>query len=171
MCRPSSRWSQMLSNLPEHRASSPRGPCMPRRVPSWLGIKPAASGGAVSSSSVPTTPSSSLHQPPAGPAARHCREAAACWPRAPRPHQDALVVCCWAGSGPLKVRLGRTHEPPRRPARAVRTVRMVLPSSHDAPSIQGQPLHRKPPSPPAASVLRTPSGLGGSECQALPSSA
>lgn len=127
--RPSSCWSQMVSNLPEHWGSSPRGPCMPRRVPSWLGIKPAASGGAVISGSVPTTPSISPHQPPAGPAAEDCREEAACGPAAPRPpapHQDTLGVCCWAVSGPLKVRLGSTREPPWRPARAVGTVWTVV---------------------------------------------
>ena len=42
---------------------------------------------------------------------------------------------------------------------------------HTTTPIQGQPFRRKPPSPPATTFLRTPSGLGGSRCQALPSSA
>lgn len=42
---------------------------------------------------------------------------------------------------------------------------------HMTTPIQGQPLRRKPPSPPAATFPRTPSGQGGSRCQALPGSA
>ena len=170
MHRPSSRWSQMVSNLPEHRGSSPRGPCMPRRVPSWLGVKPAASGGAVSSSSVPTTPSSSPPSPPPGRQPRTAGRKQPVAPRPPAPHQDALAVCCWAVSGPLKVRLGSTCEPPWRPAHAVGMVWTVL-LVHTMPPVQGQQLHGKPPSPPVTTFLRTSSGLGGSTCQALPGSA
>ena len=142
--RPSSRWSQMVSNLPEHRGSSPRGPCMPRRVPSWLGVKPAASGGAVSSSSVPTTPSSSPTSPRPGLQQRTAGRKQPVAPRPPAPHQDALAVCYWTVSGPLKVRLGSTCEPPWRPARAVGMVWTVL------------LVHTTPPCPGAAAPRETP---------------
>lgn len=96
------------------------------------------------------------HQPPAGPAAEDCREEAVCGLAGPTrcPPSGCLSGLLLGCPGPLKVRLGGPVSlPGDLPTLWGRCGRSLL--AHTTTPIQGQPLSRKPPSPPAATFLRT----------------